>query len=236
MAFLARRWLTFRRNMPDRPPSSIVSLRTAFFSGLLLLAPLVVTVWAFSKIIDLVGGTFRPFFFFYVPAALRDQPRHGVVWDVLATIIVIALVTLLGYFSRYVFGKYFLEVGERIIQGVPGVRPVYNTVKQIVDTFGSQNRNLFSRVVLIEFPREGVWTLGFLTNKQQGEPHLRIAAEVWTVFVPTTPNPTSGFLLMLPKEKIVELDMSVGDGMKMIISGGAVVPPWPPVKTSVLAK
>jgi len=222
--------------MADRQSSFLRAVRTAFFSGLLLLSPLVVTVWAFSKIIDLVGGTFRPLFFFYVPAPLRDQPSLTVMWDVLSTLIIIALVALLGFLSRYVFGKYFLEVGERVIQGIPGVRPVYNTVKQIVETFGSQNRNLFSKVVLIEFPREGAWTLAFLTNKQQGEPQSRIGPGAWTVFVPTTPNPTSGFLLMLPKDKIVELDMSVGDGMKMIISGGAVVPPWPVAKVSALVE
>jgi uncharacterized membrane protein len=204
----------------------IVTLRTAFFSGLLLLAPLVVTIWAFMKIIDLVGGTFRPLFFFYMPEWLLSSPRLGIVWDVLATLIVVLLVTLLGYLSRYVFGKYFLEVGERVIQGIPGVSAVYNTVKQIVDTFGTQNRNLFSKVVLVEYPRKDVWTLGFLTSKAQAEAQVRIGQDVWTVFVPTSPNPTSGFLLMLPRADVVELDMSVGDGMKMVISGGAVVPTW----------
>ncbi|MDB6093136.1 MAG: hypothetical protein JWM32_698 [Verrucomicrobia bacterium] len=211
--------------MADRPPTLIATLRTAFFSGLLLLAPLVVTVWAFTKIIDLVGGTFRPVFFFYMPDWLRT-PRLEILWDILATIIVIALVTLLGYFSRYVFGKYFLEVGERVVQGIPGVSAVYNTVKQIVDTFGSQNRNLFSKVVLVQYPRKDVWTLGFLTSKAQAEAQFRTGANVWTIFVPTSPNPTSGFLLMLPSDEIVELEMSVGEGMKMVISGGAVVPPW----------
>jgi uncharacterized membrane protein len=217
----------------ESKPYSIVTLRTAFFSGLLLLAPLVVTMWAFSRIIDLVGGTFRPLFFFFLPAWLRDLPSLALVWDILATLIVVVLVTLLGYFSRYVFGKFFLEVGERVIQGIPGVGPVYNTVKQIVDTFGTKNRSLFSKVVLIEFPRDGMWAFGFLTNKSQGEAQTRLATEAWTVFVPTTPNPTSGYLVMLPKEKIMELDMSVGDGMKVIISGGAMVPPWPAVKPGI---
>jgi len=212
--------------MSDRRPSLFATCRTAFFSGLLLLAPLVVTVWAFTKIIDLVGGTFRPLFFFYMPEALRDTPRLAIVWDILATFIVICLVALLGYLSRYVFGKYFLEVGERMIQGIPGVSAVYNTVKQIVDTFSTQNRNLFSKVVLVQYPRPGVWTLGFLTNKEQAEAQTRTGREVWTVFVPTSPNPTSGFLLMLPREEIIELEMSAGEGMKMVISGGAVVPPW----------
>jgi len=214
--------------MSDAKRSSLVSVRTAFFSGLLLLAPLVVTVWAFRKVIELVGGTISPLFLVHLPERLQQIPF---IWDILATLVILLLVTLLGYLSRYVFGKYFLEVGERIIQGIPGVGPVYNTVKQIVDTFGTQNRNLFNKVVLVEFPRPGIWTLGFLTNKYQGEPHQLVSGETWTVFVPTAPNPTSGFLLLLPKDKVVELDMSVGDGMKMIISGGAVVPPRPAPKS-----
>lgn len=212
--------------MSVRPNTKVATIRTAFFSGLLLLAPLVVTVWAFTKIIDLVGGTFRPLFFFYMPEWMLSSPRLAILWDVLATIMVVILVTILGFLSRYVFGKYFLEVGERIIQGIPGVSAVYNTVKQIVDTFGTQNRNLFSKVVLVQYPRKDMWTLGFLTSKAQAEAQTRTGQEVWTVFVPTSPNPTSGFLLMLPPSDIVELEMTVGDGMKMVISGGAVVPNW----------
>jgi uncharacterized membrane protein len=215
------------------PPSRIVTLRNAFFSGLLLIAPLWVTIWAFKQIIDLVGGTFRPFFEPYLPESLRHL---ALLWDVLTTIAVVLLVTGLGYLSRYVLGKYFLGVGERFIQSIPGVNAVYNTVKQIVDTFGTKNRNLFNKVVIVEFPRKGVWTLGFLTSKTQSEAQLRSGEEVWTVFVPTSPNPTSGFLLMVPSREIVELEMSVGDGMKMVISGGAVVPPWPATKTAPLEK
>ena len=205
-------------------PSVWVQLRNAFISGALLLAPLVVTVWAFTKIIDLVGGTFRPYFFFYLPEAVRDRPSLALVWDVLATLIVIVLVTLLGYISRDVFGRYFVGIAERFILSIPGVNTVYTTVKQIVDTFGTPNRNMFSKVVLVEFPRPGSWAMGFLTNKAQGEPQSKAGQEVWTVFVPTTPNPTSGYLIMLPPSEIVELDLTVGEGMKMIISGGAVVP------------
>jgi uncharacterized membrane protein len=145
---------------------------------------------------------------------------------------VVGLITALGYVSKYVLGKYFGGLAERFIQSIPGVGGVYNTVKQIVATFSTQNRNLFSKVVLVEFPRKGAYTVGFLTNKAGGEAQARLNGDIWTVFVPTTPNPTSGFLLMVPKSEIIELDMSVGDGMKMIISGGAVVPPWHGAKTS----
>jgi uncharacterized membrane protein len=210
------------------PPSLWVQLRNAFISGALLLAPLVVTIWAFTKIIDLIGGTFRPYFFFYLPDAVRDRPSLAILWDVLATLMVIVLVTILGYVSRDVFGRFFVGAAERLMLRIPGVGPVYTTVKQIVDTFGTPNRNMFSKVVLVEFPRPGSWAMGFLTSKTQGEPQLRTGREVWTVFVPTTPNPTSGYLVLLPPSEIVELDLTVGEGMKMIISGGAVVPPASP--------
>lgn len=204
--------------------SKLITFRNAFISGALLLAPLIVTIIAFAWFIDAVGGTFRPLYEHYLPAPLQRIPF---LLDLFATVIVLLLVTALGYLSNYVFGKFFLRAGERAIQRIPGIGTVYNSVKQIVATFGTQNRNLFNKVVLVEYPRKGIWTLGFLTNKDQGEPQSVAGPETWTIFVPTTPNPTSGFLLMLPRHDVIELEMSVGDGMKMIISGGAVVPPWP---------
>jgi len=210
------------------PTSRFITLRNAFFSGVLLLAPLVVTIWAFTKIIDVVGGTFRPLYEDYLPESLQRIPFF---WDLAATVAVLLLVTLLGYVSQYVFGKFFLDIIERFALNIPGVGTVYNSVKQIVTTFGSERKNLFSKVVLVQFPRAGAWTLGFLTNKHQGEAQTRAGPEMWTVFVPTTPNPTSGFLLILPRPEVVELEMTVGDGMRLIISGGAVVPPWTAPKT-----
>jgi uncharacterized membrane protein len=209
---------------PIETESRYVRLRNAFFSGVILVAPLWLTILVFAKIVDIVGGTFIEF----VPQGLRDSKGMETVWNILATIIVVALVTLLGYVSRYVFGKFFFSIGDRFMQSIPGVSAVYNTVRQIVNTFSSQSRHMFNKVVLVEFSRQGCWTIGFLTNTVQAEAQAKAAGdEVWTVFVPTTPNPTSGFLLMIPKSEVVELDMPVGDGMKMIISGGAIVPPWP---------
>jgi uncharacterized membrane protein len=184
--------------MPDASDRSsrLVTFRNAFLSGALLLAPLVVTIWAFRAIVDAVGGTFRPLYEHYLPDSLQRLPFF---WDLLATVAVIVLITLLGFLSNYVFGKYFLSIGERAIQRIPGVGAVYNSVKQIVATFSTQNRNLFNQVVLIQYPRPGIWTLAFLTNKTQAEAQSKAGTDIWTVFVPTTPNPTSGFLLMLPR-------------------------------------
>lgn len=207
--------------------SRIASLRTAFLSGLLLLAPLAVTWFVFSWLIEKVGGGFRPIFFFYLPEALSGYPGVGLVLDVLTTIVVVAFITILGYVSRYVISHYFGQLTERMIHTIPGIGTVYRTVKQIVNTFSAQKRAVFEKVVLIEYPRAGSYGIGFLTNKAQGEVQARTDEEVWTIFVPTTPNPTSGFLILVPREQITMLDMSVGDAMKLVISGGTVSPPWP---------
>lgn len=214
---------------PTAKPSRFIACRNAFLSGALLLAPLVVTIIAFDWIIDAIGGTFRPVYQDYLPQSLQRIPLF---WDFLATIVVLLLVTGFGFLSNYVLGKYFFSIGERAIQRIPGVGAVYHSVKQIVATFGTQNRNVFSKVVLVEYPRKGCWSVGFLTNKNRSEPQAVLTGEIWTVFVPTSPNPTAGFLLLLPRDEIVELEMSVGDGMKMIISGGAVMPPLPETRAA----
>ena len=212
------------------PASRFSSFRNAFFAGLLLLAPLAITLWAFIKLVDLFGDTFWYVFSFLLPASERNKPTLPLGWDLLATVIVVLLVALLGWISHYVFGRVLLRMGDRFIQRIPGINAVYNTVNQIIATFSPQGRSSFSQVVLVEFPRPGVWTIGFLTNKQPGEAQALVAGEVWAVFVPTTPNPTGGFMLLVPRTGIIELEMSVAEGMKMIISGGAIAPPWPAVK------
>lgn len=216
--------------MAENPDSRFVTFRNSFLTGLLLLAPLVVTLWALRGIIDLFGGTFRPLFLYYLPAWLQERPALNLVWDIISTAIVVLLITGMGYISRYFFGKYLWSITERAVQSIPGVNAFYNTVKQIVETFSTQKRDLFSKVVLVEFPRKGAWAIGFLTSQARGEAQTKTNANVLTIFIPTAPNPTSGFLLLIPREDIVELEMSVGEGMKMIISGGAVIPPWPTAK------
>lgn len=200
----------------------MAAVRDAFISGILLLTPLLVTIWAFYKIISLVGGTFRPIIFYRAPSAPSTLVDLGL--DVASTLIILVGITILGFISRDVFGRFFVRVAERFVLSIPGVGAVYVSVKQIVDTFGSSSRHQFSKVVLVEFPRKGCWAVGFLTNRSQGEAQRRTGREVWTVFIPTTPNPTGGYVLFLPPEEIVELDMSIGEGMKMIISGGAFIP------------
>ena len=210
------------------------SLRSAFFAGVIVLAPLAVTVWVFNWLIGLVGERYRPLFrFFQVPESLLNDPRLGFVWNLLATLIVVLLVTLLGFLSRYFLTRMLFNQAERLMQRVPLINAVYSTVKQIVETFTAQRRAVFQKVVLIPFPRTGCYALGFLTSKTGGETQQRTVGELWNIFVPTTPNPTSGFLIMVPRDQVTVLDMTVGEGMKLIISGGAVVPKWTPHGESV---
>ena len=208
-------------------PTKFTSFRNAFLSGLVLLAPLAVTWVVFTWLVDRVGGQFKPLFFFAVPGIIRDNPNLTLVWDILATVLVVLLIAVLGFLSRWVLTRYFTQLTERFINNIPGIGAVYRTVKQIVDTFSAQKRNVFEKVVMVEYPAPGSFVLGFLTNRANGEVQGRTDHEMWTVFVPTTPNPTSGFLIFYRKDKVIEMDMAVSEAMKLIISGGSVVPPWP---------
>ncbi|MGH8017083.1 MAG: DUF502 domain-containing protein [Opitutaceae bacterium] len=209
----------------SHPP--LKSIRSAFIAGVVVLAPLAVTLYVFRWLVTAVGGGYRNFFFFFVPENLLQRRELSLVWDFLATVIVLLLVTLLGYLSRYFVARFFLTQAERLMNRVPLISVVYSTVKQIVETFSVQRRAVFEKVVLIQFPKEGSYAMGFLTSRTSGEAQMRTAEELWNVFLPTTPNPTSGYLIMVPSHEVIEMDMTVGEGMKLIISGGSVVPNWP---------
>ncbi|MBC2604617.1 DUF502 domain-containing protein [Pelagicoccus albus] len=210
-------------------------LRKSFLSGLILLAPIGITYFVFNWLVIKVGGSVKePLLkFLFIPEDLVSKENLSMFWDTVATIIVLLAITILGFLSRYFIAKYLISLGERFLNNVPIINTVYTSVKQIVDTFSTQNRAIFQKVVLVEFPKEGSYALGFLTGDGKGEIQYKTDDFLQNVFVPTTPNPTSGFLVMMKKENIQELDMTVGQGMKLIISGGAVAPIYPPVAESL---
>ncbi len=212
---------------PTRSQRVLRGIRHAFLTGLIGLFPLGVTVIVLNFLLATIGGPASNLLFGW----LTDFPDKGVARFFInagSTLIVLVLVTVIGYFSNYVFGRFAAGMAERLINRVPFVNSVYKTAKQIIDTFGKQNKSAFQKVVLVEFPRPGVWAVGFLTSTTQGEASTAVGGTLHNVFVPTTPNPTSGFLLLVPADQIKELHMSVADGMKLIISGGAVVPAYVP--------
>ena len=199
--------------------------RNAFLTGLLIFLPLGTTIFVLDFLLDMFKepatrmakqlGLASEQFFFGLETLLA----------VVGLLVGILALTVLGFLSNYVLGKFFISTTEKVLDKVPFLSTVYRSVKQIVETFGKDNRAVFREVVLVEYPRKDCWVLGFVTAEGSSETESKIKKEITNVFVPTTPNPTSGFLLLVPKEDVIPLDMSVGDGMKMLISGGAVTPP-----------
>jgi uncharacterized membrane protein len=202
------------------------SLRNAFVSGLLLLAPVAITFWVVNFLVQAVGAPTRRLFFFFIPSDMTSRVFLEYMLYLSAMLLVLSLVTLLGWMSQKLVGRFLVAQFERVVDRLPIVRNVYNSVKQIRDTFVQQQKSVFQKAVLIEYPRKGVFALGFLTGEGRGEPQARTKGDLINIFLPTTPNPTSGFLLMVPRDQVIELEMAIGDAMKLIISGGAVVPPY----------
>ncbi|HAU59459.1 MAG TPA: hypothetical protein DCW45_03725 [Opitutae bacterium] len=205
--------------------------RNAFLTGLLIFLPLGITIFVLNFLLDLFKapvtrlsfqlGLSEESFFFGLETLLAAL---GLILGILG-------LTLLGFLSNYVLGKFFISTTEKFLDKVPFLSTVYRSVKQIVETFGKDNRAVFKAVVLIEYPRKDCWVLGFLTGDASSDTEDVVGKKLSNIFVPTTPNPTSGFLLLVPREEVHFLKMSVGDGMKMLISGGAVVPPKKKSKT-----
>ena len=188
-----------------------------------MILPLGVTIFVINLLIDKLGRPASRFFFGNLDVAPGSPMDKALA--LLAVIIVFALITLIGYGSRFVIGRVLLNFFEQLLHRVPLINTVYGTVKQIVTTFSEQKKAVFQEVVLLEYPRKNCYVLGFLTSEAKGEPQAVTGEKIVNIFVPTAPNPTSGFLLMLPENDITRLTMSVADGMKVIISGGAVTPP-----------
>ncbi|MDA7757102.1 DUF502 domain-containing protein [Opitutales bacterium] len=199
--------------------------RNAFLTGLLIFLPLGTTIFVLDFLLDMFKGPVTRLanelglsteqFFFGLETLLAVV---GLLSGILA-------LTILGFLSNYVLGKFFISSTEKVLDKVPFLSTVYRSVKQIVETFGKDNRAVFREVVLVEYPRKECWVLGFVTADGTRETESVVNRKLINVFVPTTPNPTSGFLLLVPVEDVLPIDVSVGDGMKMLISGGAVTPP-----------
>lgn len=200
------------------------SIRNAFITGIVVVLPLGVTIIVINFMLEKLGTPASNFFFGFLDSELRGLPAVEFSLEVISILVLFILITLLGYGSRFVLGRIMLGGLERLLDKVPFINTVYRTVKQIVDTFSQQKKAVFQEVVLLEYPRKNCYVLGFLTSKAKGEPQEVTGEDIVNIFVPTTPNPTSGFLLMLPETDITRLKMSIADGMKLIISGGAVVP------------
>ncbi|MCB5195921.1 DUF502 domain-containing protein [Deefgea salmonis] len=203
-----------------------------FFTGLLIWIPLVITLWVLNLLISTMDqlGAFvpnqvRPDFWILQALAqlfphlkgVENIPGFGVILTVL-------VLFLTGIFAANILGRRLLGVGESILKRIPIVRSIYMSVKQVSDTLFSDSGNAFRKAVLVQFPHQGTWSVGFVTGVPNGEISEKLGGELISVFVPTTPNPTSGFLFMAKISDVKELDMSVDEALKYVISLGVVMP------------
>ena len=213
-----------KRSMSLTKPSLSRRFRNAFLTGLLVFLPLGTTIFVIDFLLDLFK---EPAIRLAYQLGLSEENSFFGLETLLAVaglVIGVILLTAFGYFSKYLLGRVFINLTERVLDKVPFINAVYRSVKQIVETFGKENRAVFKEVCLVEYPRKGCYALGFITADASKHVTEKIDQDMTYVFVPTTPNPTSGFLLLVREDEIHRLDVSVGDGMKMLISGGAVVP------------
>lgn len=206
--------------------------RGDFLTGLAVLLPTVVTLAVIKWFFGTVSGL-TDLLLFFLPQTLthRDHGNGPMAWywSLAAFLFAIELVSVVGLLARYYVGKRLITWLDAAMLGVPLLNKIYGTIKQVNDAFSTGSKTSFKTVVRIEFPREGIYSLGFLTREKQDPVPGKANEKLLCVFVPTTPNPTSGFLVLLPEEKVTRLSMSVADGIKYIISLGAITPePAPP--------
>jgi len=205
--------------------------RDNFLAGLALLLPAVITL-ALVKWIFLSMTSITDLLLFFVPKAItHEDSGKGPMfwyWSLAAFVVAILLVSVVGLLARYYIGKRMIEWFDTTLLRVPLLNKIYGAIKQVNEAFTSGNKTAFKTVVLVEFPREDMRSIGFITSEQHEEVQVKTRGKVVCVFVPTTPNPTSGFLVLVPEDKITKLDMSVADGIKYIISLGSISPDYTP--------
>ncbi len=199
----------------------LARLRTYFLTGIVVSAPVGITIWLIWLFIAFVDRSVVPL----IPDAYNPSDVLGVSVPGIGVIVVLIVVTFIGFMVTNFFGRYMVRFGERMVARVPVVRTIYGVIKQIFDAVLAQSEGAFRDVVLIEYPRKGIWVIGFITSNTEGEVQRVTPDDMVNVFLPTTPNPTSGFLLFVPRKDCIVLNMTVEEGVKLVISGGIVSPP-----------
>ena len=209
----------------------LARLRTSFLTGIVVIAPVALTLWLIWSVIGWFDGFVLPF----VPDAYRPEQILNTIFGYdlklnirgVGVVVFLVFATLVGWLAKGLIGRSFIRYAENLVNRMPVVRSFYSGIKQIAETVFAQQERSFEKACMIEYPRKGIWAIGFISTTAKGEIAERNSSKgpMVSVFVPTTPNPTSGFLLFFPKADIVELDMSIEDAAKLVISAGLVYPP-----------
>jgi uncharacterized membrane protein len=194
-------------------------MKKYFITGLLIWIPLAITVWVLHLIVSTMDQSLL-----FVPEPLQPEHLFGVHVPGVGVILTLLVVFLTGLLTANIIGQRLIRFWESALSRIPIVKSIYSSVKQVSDTLFSSSGEAFRKALLVEYPRRGIWTIAFLTGQPGGAAARHLGADFVSVYVPTTPNPTSGFFLMMPRSEVVELDMSVDEALKYIISMGVVAP------------
>ena len=206
-------------------------LQKYLIAGLLVWLPIVVTVLLFRFLITLMDQTL-----ILLPSQIRPEAVIGFKLPGLGLILTLLVLIVTGIFAANFVGKSMVNFGEKIFKKIPIVRSVYSAAKNFADIVFSDTGQSFKKVLLIQYPRKGIYSLAFQTSTNLGEVQKKTGSDVVCTFVPTTPNPTSGFIIIIPKEDVIEMDMEIDEAFKMIVSLGVVVPEWKKEELETLSK
>ena len=198
-------------------------IKRYFITGLLIWVPLAITVWVLSVIAGIADQSLR-----LLPESVHPHAMIGIDIPGAGLVVTLGIIFATGVLAANFIGQRLVSWWEKLLARIPVVNSIYNSVKQVSDTLFSSSGNAFRKALLIQYPREGTWTIAFLTGQPGGDVANHLQGDYVSVYVPTTPNPTSGFFLMLPRRDVIELDMHVDEALKYIISMGVVTPPSRP--------
>ena len=198
------------------------SLKRYFITGLLIVVPLSLTIYVFTLVVRLMDS-----FLLLLPPQYRPEAYLPFTVPGLGLVITVLAIFLIGVVGANFFGRKLVGIGEAILERIPILRAIYKASKQFLETFFAKDGDGFRRVILFEYPRKGLYTLAFVTGKCRGELGKNVPEDALNIFVPTTPNPTSGFYLMVPEKDVTPLSLSVEDAFKVIMTAGMVIPEMP---------
>jgi uncharacterized membrane protein len=206
-----------RRGFPA--DGGTAAVKRYFLTGLLVWVPLIITVWVLHLLVSTMDQSLL-----LLPPALRPDTYIGVKIPGMGVLLTIVILFVTGVFATNILGQKLVKIGEALLNRIPVVKTIYSSVKQVSDTVFSGSGQAFRQALLVQYPRQGSWTIAFLTGVPGGDVANHLKGDYVSVYVPTTPNPTSGFFLMMPRSDVIFLDLSVDEALKYIISMGVVVP------------
>jgi len=203
-------------------PGLFHSLRSSFLTGVVVILPVGLTIWLLWTLIGWVDSVVLPL----IPNRFRPEQYIGINLHGLGVIIFLIFTIAVGWIAKGLIGASLIRIAESMVDRMPVVRSIYSGVKQIAETVFAQSERSFEKACLIQYPRKGIWAIGFISTEAKGEVRTKAetGGDLLSIFLPTTPNPTSGFLLFLPREDVIELDMTIEDAAKLVISAGLVYP------------